>query len=283
MPRDVAGAARYPARVTGGGRKKVRLDAFLVERGDLPDLKVAQGWILAGKVRVNDTILTKPGAPIGPRDVVALRAAVEKYASRGGLKLEAALARFALDVRGKVVLDAGASTGGFTDCLLQHGAARVYAVDVGHGQLRGSLAADPRVVSLERTNVSDLTRSTFAQPIELATFDLSYLSTAKAAPIVRALFERPASIVALIKPLYEGVSQAGKNDVSEIEGAVAKVIDALAAEGLEVRGLTASPILGGHGAIEILAHLVEGTAVHPALLTTAMAEARQIDPATIEA
>lgn len=265
-----------------GARKKVRLDAFLVERGDLPDLKVAQGWILAGKVRVNDTILTKPGAPIGPRDVVVLRAPVEKYASRGGLKLEAALARFGLDVRGKVVLDAGASTGGFTDCLLQHGAARVYAVDVGYGQLRGSLAADPRVVSLERTNVSDLTRATFEAPIELATFDLSYLSTAKAAPIVRALFERPVSIVALIKPLYEGVSQAGKNDVVEIEGAVARVIAALGGEGLEVRALTASPILGGHGAIEILAHIVEGTTARPELLAQAMAEARQLDLTTAD-
>lgn len=257
-------------------RKPVRLDAFLVERGDLPSLKVAQGWILAGKVRVNDSIATKPGAPIGPRDVVALRAPVEKYVSRGGLKLEAALARFGLDVRDQVVVDVGASTGGFTDCLLQHGAARVYAADVGYGQLRGSLAADPRVVSLERTNVSDLSRATFATPIDRATFDLSYLSTATAAPIVRALFERPVSIVALIKPLYEGVSQDGKNDVAEIHGAVRRVLEALARAGLEAHGLMASPILGSNGALEILAHLIEGDAIHADRLQAAMEEARGV-------
>jgi 23S rRNA (cytidine1920-2'-O)/16S rRNA (cytidine1409-2'-O)-methyltransferase len=273
--RDVVASARYPPGVARP--KKVRLDELLVERGELATLKVAQGWILAGKVRVNDRIVTKPGTPIGADDQVVLRAPVEKYVSRGGLKLEAALARFGLEAAGRVVLDVGASTGGFTDCWLQHGAARVYAVDVGHGQLRGSLAVDPRVVSLERTNVSDLSRTTFDVPVELASFDLSYLSTTKAGPIVAALFERPVSIVALIKPLYEGLSQAGKADVAEIDGRVAHVIDTLAAEGLEVRALMASPILGGHGAIELLAHLVSGTAVHPALRASAMAEARALE------
>lgn len=252
-------------------KKKQRLDALLVERGLLANLKLAQGWILAGKILVNGHVESKPGASIGADDAVSLRGQVEKYASRGGLKLEAALSRFAIDVRDKVVLDAGASTGGFTDCLLQHGAARVYAVDVGHGQLRGALAADARVVALEKTNVSDLSRETFDRPIELCTFDLSYLSAVKAVPIIRSLFLGPHEIIGLIKPLYEGLAQ---DDMQNLD-ALVPVLDRVVAALDGVRALTVSPILGSHGAIEFLAHIVAGP-TPPGLVLQAIEEARAL-------
>src|SRR5438552_10339941 len=141
--------------------KKSRLDELLLARGLFDDLQKARGWILSGNVLVRGAPATKAGEQF-PEDVeLALRGHVSKYASRGGLKLEAALSRFPVSVEGKVVLDAGASTGGFSDCLLQHGAARVYSVDVGYGQLRGSVAANKRVVNMERTNISDLTLDGF--------------------------------------------------------------------------------------------------------------------------
>src|SRR5262245_51502136 len=158
---------------------KMRIDALLVELGYFEDLKTAQGFILAGKVVVDEKVCSKPGTTVREDAKIFVRGEQLKFASRGGYKLEAALERFAIDVTNKVVLDAGASTGGFTDCLLQHGAARVYAVDVGFGQLRGKLASDPRVVNMEKTNVGDLTLASFDPPIELCTFDLSYLSMTK--------------------------------------------------------------------------------------------------------
>ncbi|MFO0728028.1 MAG: TlyA family RNA methyltransferase [Myxococcota bacterium] len=258
-------------------KKKSRLDQLLVERGLYPDLKTAQGFILAGKVVVDEQVVSTPGTAVAHTAEVLLRERLERYASRGGLKLEAAIHRFGLDFRDRVVLDAGASTGGFTDCALQHGAKRVYAVDVGFGQLRGKLASDPRVESRERTNVSDLTAASFDPPIERAVFDLSYLSITKSAPIVAALFVPPAAVdmVGLIKPLYEGVPQEDKAGLQAIQAALVRIFDSLDGSGLEVRALIPSPILGGKGAIELLAWIGGGGRSDRALIPQAIAEAAQ--------
>jgi 23S rRNA (cytidine1920-2'-O)/16S rRNA (cytidine1409-2'-O)-methyltransferase len=231
---------------------RARLDQRLVAQGLLPDIKTAQAWVLAGDVLVDGAVCAKPGTAVGEAAVVALRRAPEKYASRGGLKLAAALERFALALDGQTVLDAGASTGGFTDCLLQHGAARVYAVDVGYGQLRGKLRCDPRVVNLERTNVGDLELATFEPALDLAVFDLSYLSAVKAVPIVAALFRKPVSIIGLVKPLFEGVPPEGKRDPALLAGALDRVLASLPAQNLAARGLIPSPIAGSNGTAEFL-------------------------------
>jgi 23S rRNA (cytidine1920-2'-O)/16S rRNA (cytidine1409-2'-O)-methyltransferase len=238
---------------------RTRLDELLVARELLPDLKTAQAWILAGDVLVDGRPSSKPGTPVAAGAQVSLRRPVERYASRGGLKLEAALARFAVPVAGAVVLDAGASTGGFTDCLLQHGADRVYAVDVGFGQLRGKLASDPRVVNLERTNISDLTIERLAPPIDLCTFDLSYLSARKAIPILARLFRGSVQMVGLIKPLFEGVPGPAMADPRAVGPALLGVLEALPAA-LAAHDVMVSPILGSNGTLEFLVHLAPGPA-----------------------
>jgi 23S rRNA (cytidine1920-2'-O)/16S rRNA (cytidine1409-2'-O)-methyltransferase len=239
--------------------KKKRLDELLLDQGHFADLKTAQGWILAGKIVVDSAVCSKPGVPVREDAEISVRGVVLKYASRGGYKLEGALEKFEVSAAGKVVLDAGASTGGFTDCLLQYGAAKVYAVDVGFGQLRGKLAADPRVVNLEKTNVGNLSRDTFTEPIELCVFDLSYLTITISAPSLAKLFVRPVEMIGLIKPLYEGIDQDKKDHPQELGKALEKIAPALAREGLMIRDLMISPILGTRGSVEFLAHLVAGS------------------------
>jgi 23S rRNA (cytidine1920-2'-O)/16S rRNA (cytidine1409-2'-O)-methyltransferase len=211
---------------------------------------------------------------------LSLRRDPEKYASRGGLKLEAALQSFAVPVPGAVVLDAGASTGGFTDCLLQHGAARVYAVDVGFGQLRGKLASDARVVNLERTNISDLRREQLVPSITLCTFDLSYLSARKAIPILAELFAGPVELIGLIKPLFEGVASGSMADPGALAPALLGVLEELPAHGLAARGLICSPVTGSGGTVEFLAWIGGGPAQRPpaALVEAAIAEASRLVP-----
>jgi 23S rRNA (cytidine1920-2'-O)/16S rRNA (cytidine1409-2'-O)-methyltransferase len=238
-------------------KKKVRLDAMLVERQLLADPKSAQTWIMSGAVLVNGQAITKPGTPVNHDAEILIRGLNQKYASRGGLKLEAALAAFKLSVTGRVVLDAGAAAGGFTDCLLQHGAAVVYAVDVGYGQIRGSLAADTRVRNRERTNIGDLRREDLVPAIDMCVADLSYLSLTKAVPILKDLFEGPPLMICLIKPLFEGVSQERKNSLSEFVEALDRLAESTRAHGLTITGLTVSPVLGSRGTIEFLGLLTE--------------------------
>ena len=219
------------------------------------DLREARGLIMAGQVLVDDQPIHQAGASIRLNAMVRLRGERIAYASRGGLKLEAALERFRVDVRERTVLDAGASTGGFTDCLLSRGAARVYAVDVGFGQLRGRLAQDPRVKNLERTNIADLTRDTFTTPISLSTIDLSYVSLTKALAQLTPLFVGPPEFVALVKPLFEGLAES---DVRRPDALLA-VFDSFGA-GLDRLDLTlmnamTSPVFGGRGSVEFLVHL----------------------------
>jgi 23S rRNA (cytidine1920-2'-O)/16S rRNA (cytidine1409-2'-O)-methyltransferase len=240
-----------------------RVDERLVADGLLPDLKTAQAWLIAGDVLVDGTVCTKAGTRIPATASVTLRRQPDRYVSRGGLKLQAALQRFAIPTAGKVALDAGASTGGFTDCLLQHGAARVYAVDVGYGQLRGKLASDPRVVNLEKTNISDLRRETFDPPLDLAVFDLSYLSATRALPILTALFVRPVSIVGLIKPLFEGVQPADMRNPERLGEALDRLLAHVAQQDLAVGGLIPSPILGNNGTAEFLIWILAGPPAPP--------------------
>jgi 23S rRNA (cytidine1920-2'-O)/16S rRNA (cytidine1409-2'-O)-methyltransferase len=183
-------------------------------------------------------------------EVVGLQ---QRYVSRGGEKLEAALERFEVSPRGRVVLDAGASTGGFTDCLLQRGAALVYSVDVGFGQLRGSLAADSRVEVLERTNIGVLTRDRLARPLDLCVADLSYLSVSKSLPILLSLFERSPLIVHLVKPLFEGLSPQEALDRQAIGRVLLRLAESAERSDVQLCNLMASPILGGGGTVEFFA------------------------------
>ena len=216
----------------------------------MPDAKTANAWIMAGKVRIGNDYRTKSGELISTDAEVEVSGLDERYVSRGGEKLESALARFSVPVGGCAVLDAGASTGGFTHCLLQHGARRVYAVDVGFGQIRGVLTADPRVTNLERTNISDLDREHFVEPLDLCVADLSYLSVVDSLPVLAALFDGPPLIVHLIKPLFESVLPQESSDLAIISRIFPKIAEAARGAGLAMCDLIASPILGRSGTVE---------------------------------
>jgi 23S rRNA (cytidine1920-2'-O)/16S rRNA (cytidine1409-2'-O)-methyltransferase len=243
---------------------RTRLDELLVARGLLPDLPTARSFVLARKVKVDDRYVTTPGTRLRDAAELSIVGETARYASRGGMKLEAALERFEVDVVDACALDAGASTGGFTDCLLQRGASRVFAVDAGFGQLRGRLAADPRVVSLERTNIADLERERFEPPLGLAVLDLSYLSLTVALPIVSALFVTPARIVCLLKPLFEGLRPEDARRIERMGEPLARVRQAARDTGLEVANAMASPILGSHGTLEFLLDLRAEAETSPA-------------------
>jgi len=238
-----------------------RLDQALVERGLCDSREQAKRAVLAGLVRVNDQSARKPGDSVRPADALTLEAG-EKYVSRGGHKLEHALRHFQLDVAGRVALDLGASTGGFTDCLLQHGAARVYAVDVGRGQLAWKLRQDPRVVVMEKTNARLLTAAHFPRPFtpaDMAVIDCSFISLRKILPAAVPLLKPDGQIVALIKPQFEaGKAEADKGRGVIRDAAVHKrVLEELrkfVAEqsGLCWRSVVESPLLGPAGNKEFL-------------------------------
>lgn len=236
---------------------KTRIDLVLVERGYFSDRNTAQGWIMSGKVVVDGQGVTKAGTLVPADADIRIKGIDDKYVSRGGLKLEWALTHFGVSVDGKAVLDAGASTGGFTDCLLQHGAAKVIAVDAGYGQIRGKLVTDPRVINMERTNISDVNSDDLEPPIDLCTVDLSYLTLTKAVPILKGLFRQPVEMICLFKPLYEGVPQDKMNDLSEHFKALTQFEQTLPIHGLAVADLTPSPLIGGRSAIEYLIHVRE--------------------------
>jgi 23S rRNA (cytidine1920-2'-O)/16S rRNA (cytidine1409-2'-O)-methyltransferase len=223
-------------------------------------LKTAVGWIMAGKVVADGIVVTKPGTLVKASARISLRGTPLRFASRGGYKLDHALNRFGIALTGKVCLDAGASTGGFTDCMLQRGARRVYAVEAGYGQLRGRLAADPRVVSMERTNIGELCADQLEPGIAFAAVDLSYLSLTTAVPVVARLFHgRSVEMVCLVKPLYEGLAQHHMDDRPALAGVLHSLFADLQASGLPAVDASVSPILGGRGAIEFLAHIRDGS------------------------
>ena len=229
--------------------KKQRLDVALTERGIAPSREKARAYILAGDISVDGVTETRAAALVAAEAAIAL-AQPARFVSRGGDKLEHALASFGIDVAGRVAIDVGASTGGFTDCLLQHGAARVYAVDVGYGQLDQRLRADTHVVSMERTNIRELT--SLPERPDLATVDTSFISLTKVLPATVALLRRGADIVALVKPQFEAArGEVDRRGVVRDPLVHAAVIGRVAAwcveHGLRVRGVATSPLLGPAG------------------------------------
>jgi 23S rRNA (cytidine1920-2'-O)/16S rRNA (cytidine1409-2'-O)-methyltransferase len=237
--------------------KKERLDRLVVERGLAPTRAKAQALIMAGEVRVNGETATKPGMTVPVTGDIELIATMP-YASRGGYKLAGALQQFGLDVRGRVCVDVGACTGGFTDVLLQHGAARVYAIDVGYGQLDWKLRQDERVVVMERTNVRY--QETMPEAIDFVCIDVSFISLQLIFPVVAKWLRPVADVVALIKPQFEaGRKQVGKGgivkDAAVHRQVLQATITAAAKVGLHAHGLIRSPIEGAEGNVEFLAWL----------------------------
>jgi 23S rRNA (cytidine1920-2'-O)/16S rRNA (cytidine1409-2'-O)-methyltransferase len=235
-----------------------RLDVVLVERGLAPSRSRARDLIKYGKVLVDSQVCTKAAAEIGTGQVLTLEPGSAVGVSRAGAKLAAALAAFGFDARGRVALDVGASTGGFTEVLLDQGAAKVYAVDVGHGQLHPRLAADPRVISMEGCDARALSRSEIPEPVAAIVADVSFISLAKALPAALGLAAQGAWLAALIKPQFEvGRTRVGKGGIvreqSAKDAAVEEVTDWLAAQnGWRVVGVIPSPIRGGSGNEEYL-------------------------------
>lgn len=240
--------------------RKVRLDELLVERGLAENRSQAQRLILAGEVRAGDRVLDKAGHLVA-EDTALQVASGLRYVSRGGLKLEHALDAFRVDPTGWTCADVGASTGGFTDCLLQHGAARVYAIDVGYGQLAWSLRQDPRVVSIERVNVRHL--EDLPEPVRLAVIDVSFIGLGLVLPRVASLLTPEGEVIALVKPQFEvGRGQVGKGGVVREAAlhryAIETVLSGAPRAGLAPLGVTRSPITGPAGNVEFLTRLRRG-------------------------
>ena len=237
--------------------EKVRIDTLLVERRLVESQRKAQSLIMAGQVLVDGHVIDKPGTRIPEGAQVTIREG-PPYVSRGGIKLAHALDRFDVNVSDRIAADIGASTGGFTDCILQRGARKVYAVDVGYGQLAWKLRQDPRVTVLDRTNVRYL--ESLAEPIDLATIDVSFISLELVLPRVVKLLRPEGEILTLIKPQFEAErDQVGKGGVVKdpaVHRMVLEKVTALATrEGLRIRGLIPSPVRGPAGNVEFFAHL----------------------------
>ncbi len=239
---------------------KKRLDLLLVEKALVDSRQKAQALIMAGQVYVRGQKVDKAGAPTDPEAPIEIRGEGLKYVSRGGLKLEKAMALWPIDLTGTVCGDIGASTGGFTDCMLQNGASKVYAVDVGYGQLAWKLRSDPRVVCLERTNARYLTHEEVPDELDFASVDVSFISLNLILPALRGLMKPEGQAVCLIKPQFEaGRDKVGKKGVVRDRTVHLEVLEhflehALHA-GFGVRGLTYSPIRGPEGNIEYLGWL----------------------------
>lgn len=241
-------------------RGRERLDMLLVERGLASSREMARRMIMAGEVRVDGEVRTKPGMRVAQDAVINVQQ-MPRFVSRGGEKLAAALDVFPVEVRGRVCADVGASTGGFTDCLLQAGAARVYAIDVGYGQLDYRLRSDPRVVVMERTNARYLER--LAEPVSLVVADVSFISLRYLFPVVRGWLTLPADLILLIKPQFEaGREQVGKGgvvrDPQVHRRVLVEVLEAAQAAGFAVCGLIRSPLRGPAGNVEFLTWLRAG-------------------------
>ena len=234
---------------------KKRLDILTVEKGLAPSRQKAQSLIMAGQVLVNGEPVTKPGSFFPPTSDIKAKSAPHPFVSRGGVKLAGALKHYQLDASARICLDVGASTGGFTDCLLQDGAARVYAVDVGYGQLAWQLRQDPRVEVIERMNIRHMPRELVPEPIEMATIDVSFISLKIVVPAILKFLQPGADILALIKPQFEvGKTQVGKGGVVRDPVLHRQVIESLSGFfsglGLICESPVPSPISGPKGNIE---------------------------------
>ncbi len=243
--------------------QKIRLDKILVDRGIVPTRERAKALILSGIVLVQGERVDKAGALIDPEANIALKGEDNPYVSRGGLKLKAALDHFGIRITGGIVLDVGASTGGFTDCLLQAGAARVYAVDVGYGQLAWKLRTDERVINIERTNIRYYSGEHIRDEIDLSTIDASFISLELVIPAVLRFLKRGSGLLALIKPQFEaGREEVGKKGVVRDEAVHRKVVEKIRdfcrGLGLEVVGTCDSPITGPAGNKEFFIYAIVG-------------------------
>lgn len=242
-------------------KHKERLDILLVERGYFDSRAKAQAVIMSGDVYVDGQKADKAGASIDAEAAIEVRGSVCPYVSRGGLKLEKALRDFGVDPTGFVCSDSGASTGGFTDCLLQQGAKKVFAIDVGYGQLAWKIRSDPRVVVMERTNIRHVTPDMLGEPLDLSVVDVSFISLKLVLPVIQTLLKpESGQVLCLIKPQFEaGKEKVGKKGVVRDPAVHQEVLEAfvaLAKElGFTIRNLTFSPVKGPEGNIEFLGHL----------------------------
>lgn len=242
---------------------KERLDVLLVSRGLAPSRERAKAMIMEGSVFVDDGREDKPGAAFAEDCRIEVRGSTLKYVSRGGLKLEKAIESFGIALEGKICMDIGASTGGFTDCMLQNGAAKVYAVDVGYGQFAWKLRNDPRVVCMEKTNIRYVTPEDIADVLDFASVDVSFISLTKVLIPARELLTADGEMVCLIKPQFEaGREKVGKKgvvrDPKVHEEVIERVMEFASENGFCVRALDFSPIKGPEGNIEYLVRLGRG-------------------------
>ena len=237
--------------------EKIRLDVYLTQHGFCESREKAKALIMAGTVYVNNQKSDKAGNIIKPDDVIEVRGESLRYVSRGGLKLEKAVEVFSLDLKGKICADIGASTGGFTDCMLQNGASKVYAVDVGYGQLAWKLRTDERVINLERTNFRYITEEQIPEMLDFASVDVSFISLSHILPVLRGLLKDGGCAVCLIKPQFEaGKEKVGKKGVVRDKSVhievVKKITELVRETGYSLLGLDFSPVKGPEGNIEYL-------------------------------
>lgn len=239
---------------------KSRLDKILVDRGIAPSRERAQAFVMEGRVFVDGIAVTKAGSMIDADANIELKGEDIPYVSRGGLKLEAAIKHFNISLKDKIAMDVGSSTGGFTDCMLQNGAKKIYCIDVGYGQLAWKLRQDPRVVLIEKTNIRYLQREKIPDEIDIATIDVSFISLEKVVPNIQRFLKESGEIIALIKPQFEvGKGEVNKGGIVKDEAkrlrAVNYVKESLESLGLKTIGIIPSPIPGQKGNIEYLIYM----------------------------
>ena len=258
--------------------KKVRLDQLVFEQGFTESRERAKTTIMSGLVFVNGQRVDKPGTAVDPQASIEVHGDALPFVSRGGFKLDKALKVFPVDPDGKTCIDCGASTGGFTDVLLQHGTTKVYAVDVGYGQLAWKLRTDPRVVNLERCNLRYIGAEQIPEMLDLAVMDVSFISIRLVLPAVKQLLKPGADLICLIKPQFEaGREEVGKKgvvrDAAVHERVVRDILVFAPTIGLSVQGLDYSPIKGPEGNIEYICHLKNGDYPAPELDVAAVVSA----------
>ena len=240
--------------------KKERLDLLLVEQGHFSSRERAKATIMAGKVLVNEMKIEKAGTMVPADGTIRILGEIHPFVSRGGLKLQKGLAEFNILLDGLVMADIGASTGGFSDCALQAGARKVYAIDVGYGQLDWKIRQDSRVVGWERTNIRNVTKESFGDPIDFVGIDVSFISLSLVLPVVKEFLDSAGKVICLIKPQFEaGKERVGKNgvvrDPKVHQAVLAEVLRKIVEIGFSIQGLSFSPIRGPEGNIEFLAYL----------------------------
>jgi 23S rRNA (cytidine1920-2'-O)/16S rRNA (cytidine1409-2'-O)-methyltransferase len=239
---------------------KSRLDKILIDRGIAPSRERAQALIMEGRVFVGGIAVTKAGSMVNADANIELKGEDMPYVSRGGLKLEAAIKHFNISLKNKIAMDVGSSTGGFTDCMLQNGAKKIYCIDVGYGQLAWKLRQDERVVLIERTNIRYLEREKIPDAIDIATIDVSFISLIKVVPNVLEFLKEDGEIIALIKPQFEvGKGEVGRGGIVKDEAkrlrTVKNINENLERLGLKTVGVIQSPIAGQKGNIEYLIYM----------------------------